>query len=165
MEYAVAFRVNGTPVELRVGATTTLLEALRKHLRVTGPKKGCNTGDCGACTVLLNGKAVNSCLVLAVNARGKDVTTVEGLGTVDHPHPLQEAFYQHYAAQCGFCTPGMILAGKALLDRNPNPTRAEVVEAISGNLCRCTGYVKIVEAILAAAETIPVDSSVAQQRG
>lgn len=151
MEYTVPFKLNGQPVEVTVKATTTLLDALREQSHVTSPKKGCDTGDCGACTVLMDGEAVNSCLVLAVTASDKEITTVEGIGALESLHPLQEAFHEHYAAQCGFCTPGMLLVAKALLEKNPNPTPEEVKEAISGNLCRCTGYVKIVDAILAAA--------------
>jgi carbon-monoxide dehydrogenase small subunit len=119
---------------------------------ITGPKMGCNTGDCGACSVLLNGRLVKSCLVNALSASGKEVITIEGLAAPGQVHPLQKAFYEHYASQCGFCTPGMILAAKTLLDENPNPTREEVKEALSGNLCRCTGYVKILDAIMAAAQ-------------
>jgi carbon-monoxide dehydrogenase small subunit len=154
MNYEVPFTLNGQPVQITVKATTTLLDALRDECHVTGPKKGCGTGDCGSCTVLLDGEPVNSCLVLAVTVRGKNVVTVEGLGDPEHLHPLQKAFHEHYASQCGFCTPGMLLVAKSLLDKNPNPTREEVQEAISGNLCRCTGYVKIIDAILAAAEAM-----------
>ncbi len=154
MNYEVPFTLNGQPVQITVKATTTLLDALRDECHVTGPKKGCGTGDCGSCTVLLDGEPVNSCLVLAVTVRGKNVVTVEGLGDPEHLHPLQKAFHEHYASQCGFCTPGMLLVAKSFLDKNPNPTREEVQEAISGNLCRCTGYVKIIDAILAAAEAM-----------
>ncbi len=151
MELMVPFKVNGKAVEVKVKPTTTLLDALRDQLDITSPKKGCNTGDCGACAVLVDGKLVNSCLVLAATVRDKEVMTVEGLGDPLNLHPLQRAFHEHYAAQCGFCTPGMLLAAYALLQHNANPTRAEVVEALSGNLCRCTGYAKIVDAILDAA--------------
>lgn len=152
MEYKVPLKLNGQAVEVTVKATTTLLDALREQCHIAGPKKGCGTGDCGACTVLLDGEPVNSCLVLAVTARDKEITTVEGIGDIDNLHPLQKAFHEHYAAQCGFCTPGMLLVALAFLDKNPDPTREEVKEAISGNLCRCTGYVKIIDAILAAAQ-------------
>ncbi len=150
--YTVSFTLNGKPVEATVKATTTLLEALRDELRVTSPKMGCDTGDCGNCAVLLDGKLVNSCLVLAATVEGREVTTVEALGTPEKLHPLQEAFHEHYASQCGFCTPGMILAAKALLDENPKPTRDEIKRALAGNLCRCTGYYNIIEAVEAVAE-------------
>ncbi|MBI4267338.1 MAG: (2Fe-2S)-binding protein, partial [Chloroflexi bacterium] len=129
----------------------TLLEVIRDKFQLTGTKESCSLGDCGACTVILDGKAVNSCLVLAVAARGKEVLTIEGLRNEAGLHPIQKAFIEHGAVQCGFCTPGMILSAKALLDENPTPTENEVREAIAGNLCRCTGYVKIIEAILSCA--------------
>jgi len=125
---------------------------LRDYLNVTSVKFGCEQGNCGACTIIMDGEAVNSCLVLAQTVEGREVTTVEGIGTPDNPHPLQVAITEHYGAQCGFCTPGMIMASKAILDKNPHPTREEVVEGIVGNICRCTGYSKIVESILAASE-------------
>jgi carbon-monoxide dehydrogenase small subunit len=130
----------------------TLLEVLRYKLKLTGTKRGCNRGDCGACTVLLNGQAVLSCLILAPKVDNEEVTTVEGLGSPEKMHALQEAFIEHNAVQCGFCTPGMMLSAKALLDENPQPTKEEVKIAISGNLCRCTGYAQIIEAILDAAK-------------
>ena len=139
--------VNGKPVELKVDPTWTLLHVLREELKLTGTKKGCEKGDCGACTVLLQGKPVNSCLVLALQAHGKEIETIEGLGQADTLHPLQKSFIAHGAVQCGFCTPGMLLSAAALLRKNPNPTEKEVRTAISGNLCRCTGYAKIVKAI------------------
>jgi carbon-monoxide dehydrogenase small subunit len=139
--------VNGKPVEVRVDPAWTLLRVLREELHLTGTKKGCEQGDCGACTVILDGRSVNACLVLALQAEGKRVETVEGLGTPEHLHPLQKSFIDHGAVQCGFCTPGMLMSAKALLDRNPHPTAAEIRRGISGNLCRCTGYVKIVKAI------------------
>ncbi|MBW2030466.1 MAG: (2Fe-2S)-binding protein [Deltaproteobacteria bacterium] len=139
--------VNGERFEIRVTARETLLQVLRERLDATEVKNGCGKGDCGACTVLLGGVPVNSCLTLALQAKGKEVTTLRGLGDEGNPHPLQRSFVEKGAAQCGFCTPGQILSAKALLDRNPKPTRWEIREAISGNLCRCTGYNKIVEAI------------------
>lgn len=152
-ERKIALRVNGRVHDVSVAANATLLETLRAlgHVDV---KSGCDKGDCGACTVLLDGKAVPSCLVLAAQADGATITTVAGLGTAEHPHPIQEAFADAGAIQCGFCTPGLILSTKALLDANPNPTEAEIREAISGNLCRCTGYAQIVEAVRLAAERL-----------
>jgi carbon-monoxide dehydrogenase small subunit len=139
--------VNGKPVEVKVDPTWTLLYVLREELKLTGTKKGCEKGDCGACTVLLQGKPVNSCLVLALQAEGKEIETIEGLGTADDLHPLQKSFIANGAVQCGFCTPGMLLSAAALLRNNPSPTEKEIRTAISGNLCRCTGYQKIVKAI------------------
>lgn len=144
--------VNGQPHEVAVKLKTTLLEVLRDKLFITSPKVGCNTGDCGTCSVLLDGKLVRSCITNALSAQDKEVVTLEGIARPGHIHPLQEAFHEHYGAQCGFCTPGMIMAAKALLDQNPRPTREEVKEALSGNLCRCTGYVKIVDSVVAAAD-------------
>jgi carbon-monoxide dehydrogenase small subunit len=125
----------------------TLVDFLRDTLGLTGTKKGCDLGNCGACTVIMDGKAVNSCLVLAVEADKETILTIEGLGNRDDEHVLQKAFMEHGAIQCGFCTPGMIITGKALLDQNPDPAEEEIKEALAGNLCRCTGYVKILEAI------------------
>ncbi len=139
--------VNGKPVEVKVDPTWTLLYVLREELKLTGTKKGCEKGDCGACTVLLEGNPVNSCLVLALQAEGKKVETIEGLGTADSLHPLQKSFIANGAVQCGFCSPGMLLSAAALLKKNPSPTEKEIRTAISGNLCRCTGYQKIVKAI------------------
>jgi len=139
--------VNGKAVEVMVNPTWTLLKVLREELRLTGTKKGCEQGDCGACTVLLQGKAVNACLVLALQAEGKEIETIEGLGTPDRLHPLQKSFIQHGAVQCGFCTPGMLMSAVALLRKNPNPSVEEIKRGISGNLCRCTGYAKIIQAI------------------
>jgi aerobic-type carbon monoxide dehydrogenase small subunit (CoxS/CutS family) len=150
--YALELTVNGREYKVDVKANATLLEVLRDKLGITSPKVGCDTGDCGSCSVILNGKLVKSCLTNALVAQGSEVVTVEGLGRPGELHPLQKAFHEHYAAQCGFCTPGMILAAKALLDENPNPTRDEVQHYLAGNLCRCTGYVKIVDAVMAAAE-------------
>jgi carbon-monoxide dehydrogenase small subunit len=145
--------INNERYSLVVKANTLLVNVLRDHLNLTGTKKGCELGDCGSCTVLLDGKPVNSCLVLAVEADGHEITTVEGIALNDQLDPLQKAFIDHAAIQCGFCTPGMILSAKALLTSNPHPTEQEVREAIAGNLCRCTGYVNIVKAILSAAAT------------
>ena len=139
--------VNGKSIEVKVDPTWTLLYVLREELKLTGTKKGCEKGDCGACTVLLQGKPVNSCLVLALQAEGKEIETLEGLGTADSLHPLQKSFIANGAVQCGFCTPGMLLSAAALLKKNPSPTEKEIRTAISGNLCRCTGYQKIVKAI------------------
>ena len=144
--------VNGETVEVAIEASAVLLDVLRDELGLTGAKEACGQGDCGACTVLLDGKAVNSCITPAMKAMKKEVLTIEGLGSLGKLHPIQEAFVEHGAVQCGFCTPGMILSTKALLDENPSPTEEEVRVGLSGNLCRCTGYVKIVEAVLAAAE-------------
>lgn len=150
--HVVRVAVNGQEHAALVKANTTLLDLLREEFDYTGTKKGCELGDCGACTVLMDGRSVNSCLVLAVEADGHSVTTIEGLEKDGKLDPLQEEFINHTAVQCGYCTPGMILSGKALLARNPHPTEREVREAIGGNICRCTGYVRIVKAILAAAQ-------------
>jgi aerobic carbon-monoxide dehydrogenase small subunit len=152
IKYPIHFTLNGNPVTVEAPATINLLTLLRDYLNVTSVKFGCEQGNCGACTIILDGEAVNSCLVLAHTVEGREVMTVEGIGTPENPHPLQVAFTEHYAAQCGFCTPGMIMASKSLLDHNPKPTREEVVNGIVGNVCRCTGYNKIIEAVLAAAE-------------
>ena len=151
LKQVIELNVNGEVREVLIEPRTTLLHVLREDLGLTGTKESCSAGDCGACTVLMDGKPVASCLTLAIEAQGKEILTIEGLEQQGGLHPIQQAFIDHYAVQCGFCTPGMILSAKALLDRNPHPTEEEVREAISGNLCRCTGYVKIVEAILAAA--------------
>lgn len=152
--YPIEIRLNGDPVRTEAAADETLLDVLRKKLGSKEVKSGCGKGDCGACAVLLDGKAVNACLVLAVQASGGDVITVRGIGTENNPHPLQESFVRHGAIQCGYCTPGMIVSAKALLDKVPNPTREEIKEGISGNLCRCTGFKKIVEAVEATATGI-----------
>jgi xanthine dehydrogenase iron-sulfur cluster and FAD-binding subunit A len=149
--YTLNMTVNGRPVSIQVEADELLVDALRERLGLTGTKIGCNEGECGACTVLLDDQPVLSCLLPALRAQGRDVLTVEGLRQGDQLHPLQEAFIDHGAVQCGYCTPGFLLSAKALLDRNPQPSRDEIKEAIAGNLCRCTGYVKIVEAIEAVA--------------
>jgi carbon-monoxide dehydrogenase small subunit len=153
MKQLIQLRVNGELHEVIVEPWRTLLEVIRDDIGLTGAKEACSTGECGACTVLLDGKPVNSCLLLAGEARGKEILTIEGLSQGTKLHPLQDAFIRHGAIQCGFCTPGMLLSAKALLDNNPQPTEKEVREAISGNLCRCTGYNKIVEAILEVAQS------------
>jgi carbon-monoxide dehydrogenase small subunit len=147
MKHLIRLTVNDRTYELAVEPNTTLVDLLRYDLGLTGTKKGCDLGDCGACTVLMDGKAVNSCLVLAVQANGRTVQTIEGLETELGLHPLQQAFVEKGAIQCGFCTSGMILSAKELLDRTPHPQEPEIRHAISGNLCRCTGYQKIIEAI------------------
>ena len=155
MKRIVRFQVNGEQTTVHVEPTKTLLDVLREDLFLTGTKRGCDSGECGACTVILNGQAVHSCLILAAELDGKDVLTIEGLSKDRKElHPLQKAFIEKGAVQCGFCTPGLIMTAKALLDENPNPTEEEVRYGVSGNLCRCTGYSKIVEAILTAGEQI-----------
>ena len=143
---------NGRERNLAVEATELLVDTLRLRLGLTGTKKACGTGDCGACTVIVDGEAVRSCILLTASMHGKSITTIEGLGDVSHLHLIQQAFIDAGAVQCGYCTPGMILTAKALLDRQPHPTPEQIREAISGNLCRCTGYVKIEAAIRMAAE-------------
>ena len=153
MKRPIKLRVNGFVEEVYVEPWWSLARVLREQLGLTGTKISCETGNCGACTVLIDGKAVKSCLYLAMKARGKDILTIEGLGSEKVGlHPLQEAFVDHFAVQCGYCTPGMLMAGKALLDENRSPTEEEVKEALRGNLCRCTGYTKIIEAVSAAAD-------------
>ncbi len=152
MKVQLELKVNGMAYKIEVEPRRTLLELIREDLELTGTKEGCSLGECGTCTVLLDGRPIKSCITLAVQANGREVTTIEGLEGPDGTlHPLQQAFIDHGAIQCGFCTPGMVLSAKALLDENPKPTEMEVKQAIAGNLCRCTGYQKIVEAILAAA--------------
>ncbi len=145
--YPVEININGQWQKADVTAKDTLLDVLRDGFGAYEVKNGCAQGDCGACTVILNDKAVNACLTLALQADGKNVTTLKGVGTPDRPHPLQLSFVEHGAIQCGFCTPGMVVSAKALLDNNPALTRHDIREGISGNLCRCTGYNKIIEAI------------------
>ena len=152
MKKEVILIVNGEEREVRVEPRQTLLDTLRNDLGLTGTKEGCGNGNCGTCTVLLNGKAVSSCLVFTVEAEGQEITTIEGLAEAGKIHPLQQAFIEEGAIQCGFCSPGMILTAKAFLDTNPHPTEIQVRQAIAGNLCRCTGYDKIVRAILKVAE-------------
>jgi aerobic-type carbon monoxide dehydrogenase small subunit (CoxS/CutS family) len=148
----LTIRVNRREYKVEVEATASLLTVLREHLHITSPKVGCETGDCGACSVMVDGRLRRACLTNGLSVQGAEVTTIEGLGEPGDLHPLQKKFYEHFASQCGFCTPGMIMAAKALLDQNPRPTDREIKEALSGNLCRCTGYVNIVQAVRAAAE-------------
>ena len=154
MKKPLRLTVNGEPRQVLVEPYYSLLETLREELRLTGTKLGCDEGDCGACTVLLNGKPVTSCLVLALSAHDADVITIEGLAGRDGLHPVQQAFVDHGGLQCGFCTPGLIMAAVGLLSENPDPTIEEVKYGIGGNLCRCTGYSKVVEAIAAAARVM-----------
>ncbi len=148
----ITLRINGETHDVLVAPWRTLLEVLRENLALTGTKRSCQEGQCGTCTVLIDGKAVVSCIYLAMKARGKDIMTIEGLqGENGALHPLQEAFIEHFAVQCGYCIPGMILTAKAMLDENPNPTEEEIRAGLNGNICRCTGYVKIVDAIMSAA--------------
>ncbi|MGN0997297.1 MAG: (2Fe-2S)-binding protein [Candidatus Ventricola sp.] len=151
MKRVLSFTLNGDPIEVVCKDNMTLLDLLRDKLGLTGTKKGCEQGECGACTVMLDGKPVNSCCTLAVECEGREVVTVEGIARNGQLHPIQKQFIEKWALQCGYCTPGMIMSAKALLDVNPHPTELEIREAIEGNLCRCTGYAKIVEAIQAAA--------------
>ncbi len=151
MTRSLVLRVNGREHVVSCRESSTLLDVLRNQLGLTGTKKGCDDGDCGVCTVIMDGKPVNSCLVLAVNAEGHEILTIEGLQSDGKLHPLQESFAEAGAVQCGYCTPGMILSAKALLDVNPDPNEQEIRTALSGNLCRCTGYVRIVQAVQLAA--------------
>jgi len=148
----IGITVNGIRQSIEVEATERLIDLLRNKLNMKGTKEGCGTGDCGACVVIVNGKAVPSCLVNSVTLDGSEITSIEGIGSPDRLHPLQEAFIQTGAVQCGFCTPGMIMSAKSLLDSNPTPTREQVREALVGNLCRCTGYGRIVDAVMIAAK-------------
>ncbi|MDK2917699.1 MAG: aerobic carbon-monoxide dehydrogenase small subunit [Candidatus Petromonas sp.] len=154
----IKLNVNGKDYDLEIEEDLRLIDLLRDRLGFTGTKEGCGEGECGACTVILEGKTVNSCLLLAIQAHGKEITTIEGIGKEDDLHPIQESFLENGAVQCGYCIPGMVLSAKALLDKNKNPTRKDIREAISGNLCRCTGYEKIVDSIEKA-------SKILQQRG
>ncbi len=157
-------QINGEDVEFLCEPRQSLLEVLRETLGLTGAKEGCNNGNCGACNVILDGVLVNSCLVLAVEAEGKTIVTAEGIAGPDGLHPLQRKFLEHAALQCGVCTPGFIVAGKALLDSNPDPTEHEVRRWLAGNLCRCTGYDKIVRAVLAAAEMMRASAGAGLER-
>jgi carbon-monoxide dehydrogenase small subunit len=150
----IRFTVNSKVYEIAVRPSQTLLDVIREDLGLTGTKEGCGLGECGACTVIMNGKTVNSCLVLAVEADGKEITTIEGLADGDRLHPVQQAFLDEGGLQCGFCTPGMIMSAKALLDENPDPTDDEIRHGIAGNLCRCTGYTKIIKSIKTASKMI-----------
>ena len=150
----IKLTVNGKEYQVSVAPSTTLLELIREDLGLTGTKEGCGMGECGACTVIMDNKAVNSCLVLAAEADDKSITTVEGLASGEQLHPIQQAFIDNGGFQCGFCTPGMILATKALLDENPNPTDDDIRKGIAGNFCRCTGYTKIFASIKAAAKAM-----------
>lgn len=165
MKQLVSMTINGELHEVAIEPYRTLLDVLRTDIGLTGAKRGCDVGDCGACTVLMDGQPVNACLVLGVEADGAELLTIEGLAGLAPNgtalHPLQESFLDHGAAQCGFCTPGMLLAAKALLDTNPHPTEADVRFAIVGNICRCTGFTKIVEAILA----VGASNSIGKHRG
>jgi carbon-monoxide dehydrogenase small subunit len=154
MKHTIQLTVNGAPHKVEVESRLLLVHLLRENLRLTGTHIGCDTSHCGACTVLLDGEPVKSCTLLAVQAEGAQITTVEGLEKDSHLHPVQEGFWEKHGLQCGYCTPGMILTGCALLARNKSPTEGEIREAISGNLCRCTGYVNIVKAIQYAAEKL-----------
>lgn len=148
----ITLRVNGASEQVDVPAHMTLLAMLRERLGLTGVKNGCSTGECGACTVLMDGEPVNACLVLAVETDGAEIVTVEGLAHDNQLDPLQQALIEHGGVQCGFCTPGVLISARALLDRNPQPTEDEIKDALRGNLCRCTGYVRIIEAVKAAAK-------------
>lgn len=151
---SVSLTLNGKPVTAEVEGRTLLVKLLREQLGLTGTHVGCDTTQCGCCTVLFNGDAVKSCTVLACQADGAEVVSIEGIGTPDNLHPVQAAFHEHHGLQCGFCTPGMVMASVDLLQKNPSPTEAEVRHGLEGNLCRCTGYHNIVESVLAAAETM-----------
>ena len=157
--------LNGQVRAFQVEPQETLLHLIREQAGLTGTKCGCDLGECGACTVILDGRAVNSCCVLACQTDGRQVTTIEGLGTPERPHPLQRAFADAGAIQCGFCTPGMILSAKALLDETPSPSREEIRSALSGNLCRCTGYAKIVEAVELAVQYIAAEAKNSEVNG
>ncbi|UCG64281.1 MAG: (2Fe-2S)-binding protein [Deltaproteobacteria bacterium] len=154
MKQVISFVLNGDQMELEVEPHWTLLYLLRERLELTGTKSGCESGECGACTVLVNGKTINSCIFPVMEIQGTTVTTIEGLAKpAGELHPLQRAFIEHGGVQCGYCTPGMIMAAKGLLDENPNPTEDEIRHALAGNICRCTGYAQIIEAIKAAIQT------------
>jgi carbon-monoxide dehydrogenase small subunit len=153
-KHHVSAVINGEPTEFLCETQQTLLDALRDEIGLTGSKEGCASGDCGACSVIVDGRLVCSCLMLACEADGTEVTTIEGIAQGDHLHPVQQKFLEHAALQCGFCTPGLIVASKALLDENPNPTEEEARYWLAGNLCRCTGYDKVIRAVMDAAEVM-----------
>lgn len=159
MKTLCKLKVNGDAFEIAVSPATTLLETLRYELSLTGSKQGCDKGDCGACTVMVNGQAVLACLTLAVSVQNAEIVTVEGLATAQGPHPLQDAFDRLGAAQCGFCTPGMLMSAAALLKTETQPSRERIASALSGNLCRCTGYTKIIDAVEVAATEMHQDST------
>ncbi|MGC4114993.1 MAG: (2Fe-2S)-binding protein [Myxococcales bacterium] len=154
----IKVRVNGVEETQHVAANMTLLSFIRDTLNLTGAKEGCNEGECGSCMVLLDGKAVNSCLILAVEVDGREIVTIEGIGDAKNLHPLQKSFLKHHAVQCGFCMPGMIITALGLLNENPEPSEEEIKTALAGNLCRCTGYKQIVESIQAAAKEVRAES-------
>ncbi len=154
MKKIITLKVNNKEYEVAVAPNRTLMQVLREDLNLQGTKCGCDMGDCGACTVILDDRPVNSCLVLAVQAHNREITTIEGVADGPSLHPVQQAFVDYGAIQCGFCTPGMVLSAKSLLERNMDPTEHEIREALSGNLCRCTGYQKIVEAVQSASQTM-----------
>jgi aerobic carbon-monoxide dehydrogenase small subunit len=156
-KHHVSTTINGEPTEFLCEPQLTLLDVLRDELHLTGSKEGCSSGDCGACSVIVDGRLVCSCLMLAVEAEGRAVETIEGMAQGQHLHPLQQKFLEHAALQCGFCTPGLLVAAKALLDRNPNPTETEARYWLAGNLCRCTGYDKVIRAVLDAAAELRGD--------
>jgi carbon-monoxide dehydrogenase small subunit len=156
MKQAISLRVNGQDYDILVEGRTRLLDAIREQCDLTGTKEGCSTGDCGACTVLVDGKPITSCMAFAVAMQGRDLTTIEGVAQGSQLHPLQETFIEFGGLQCGICTPGMILSAKALLEENPHPSKDEIRFALAGNLCRCTGYQKIVEAVVKASERVGV---------
>ena len=157
MKVPLTLRVNGDEYPIEIAPHRTLLDVLRNELALTGSKEGCGTGDCGCCTVLVDGTPMNSCLMLAIQAEGRELLTIEGIAPAEGLHPLQDKFVEYGAAQCGFCIPGFIVAAKALLEENPTPTKDEIRVALAGNLCRCTGYTKIVEAVDAAARALRAD--------
>ncbi|MDR1042856.1 MAG: (2Fe-2S)-binding protein [Clostridiales Family XIII bacterium] len=154
MRQVIKFNLNGEDIDAYVRDNVTILDFLRKEMHLTGTKRGCEEGECGACTIMLDGRPIAACLMLAVEADGHDIVTIEGIMKNGKLHPVQQEFIDKWALQCGFCTPGMILSAIALLEHNPNPTEYEIRDAIAGNLCRCTGYAKIVEAIASAAEVV-----------
>ncbi|ACR80753.1 MULTISPECIES: (2Fe-2S)-binding protein [Kosmotoga] len=150
----ISFKLNGEPVEVDIRPDMRVLDFLRDEMGLTGVKEGCGEGECGACTIIVDGRNVHSCLMLTVELDGKDVWTIEGLSKDGKPHPVQEAFIEAGGVQCGFCTPGMIMSAKVLLDRNPKPSEEQIKEALEGNLCRCTGYYKIIKAVELASEKL-----------